>query len=115
MIRRPPRSTLFPYTTLFRSARGEGDARGEGRARGDRRRAAARALRLRLATHQAVADPRRRSHLRRVRRAELRRSADPRQPVKLERHVGGLSLVRKANYLRARGWREDDGGWRSEE
>src|SRR6266478_1205056 len=25
MIRRPPRSTLFPYTTLFRSARGEPD------------------------------------------------------------------------------------------
>src|SRR3989475_2727611 len=24
MIRRPPRSTLFPYTTLFRSFRGEG-------------------------------------------------------------------------------------------
>src|SRR2546430_7527504 len=24
MIRRPPRSTLFPYTTLFRSARGRG-------------------------------------------------------------------------------------------
>src|SRR3989442_5829940 len=24
MIRRPPRSTLFPYTTLFRSAIGEG-------------------------------------------------------------------------------------------
>src|SRR6476619_7837091 len=24
MIRRPPRSTLFPYTTLFRSARGGG-------------------------------------------------------------------------------------------
>src|SRR2546430_3037717 len=23
MIRRPPRSTLFPYTTLFRSTRGE--------------------------------------------------------------------------------------------
>src|SRR3989442_8460405 len=29
MIRRPPRSTLFPYTTLFRSAAG-----GAGRARG---------------------------------------------------------------------------------
>src|SRR3712207_8349790 len=28
MIRRPPRSTLFPYTTLFRS----GDVRGEGQA-----------------------------------------------------------------------------------
>src|SRR3712207_8116051 len=26
MIRRPPRSTLFPYTTLFRSAHGLGEA-----------------------------------------------------------------------------------------
>src|SRR2546430_12141800 len=26
MIRRPPRSTLFPYTTLFRSARVDGGA-----------------------------------------------------------------------------------------
>src|SRR3712207_8676169 len=25
MIRRPPRSTLFPYTTLFRSLRGRGE------------------------------------------------------------------------------------------
>src|SRR3712207_8065744 len=31
MIRRPPRSTLFPYTTLFRSADG---ARQEGEAHG---------------------------------------------------------------------------------
>src|SRR3712207_8553892 len=31
MIRRPPRSTLFPYTTLFRSARG-----GRAHARPDR-------------------------------------------------------------------------------
>src|SRR2546430_9025357 len=31
MIRRPPRSTLFPYTTLFRSDGGDaGDARGLG-------------------------------------------------------------------------------------
>src|SRR3712207_8318107 len=28
MIRRPPRSTLFPYTTLFRSARGRLPCRG---------------------------------------------------------------------------------------
>src|SRR5258708_23939768 len=28
MIRRPPRSTLFPYTTLFRSARRIGRERG---------------------------------------------------------------------------------------
>src|SRR5256886_11712215 len=38
MIRRPPRSTLFPYTTLFRSrerlavARGDGGQRGNGHA-----------------------------------------------------------------------------------
>src|SRR5256885_12163094 len=42
MIRRPPRSTLFPYTTLFRSRgghRGQGDrpARHRGHARGLRR------------------------------------------------------------------------------
>src|SRR3712207_7972076 len=39
MIRRPPRSTLFPYTTLFRSPRGaEGPRaqRRDGRARGPR-------------------------------------------------------------------------------
>src|SRR2546426_7610892 len=40
MIRRPPRSTLFPYTTLFRSPPGQGsqaprlDARRAGRADG---------------------------------------------------------------------------------
>src|ERR1043165_10118679 len=33
MIRRPPRSTLFPYTTLFRSAR---CGTGRGRCRGTR-------------------------------------------------------------------------------
>src|SRR3712207_8297179 len=30
MIRRPPRSTLFPYTTLFRSAEGRRRRRGLG-------------------------------------------------------------------------------------
>src|SRR5258708_30738351 len=42
MIRRPPRSTLFPYTTLFRSLSGRGDGRGRdaARARGVRGRAA---------------------------------------------------------------------------
>src|SRR2546426_8840054 len=30
MIRRPPRSTLFPYTTLFRSRGGSADPRGHG-------------------------------------------------------------------------------------
>src|SRR3712207_7182586 len=37
MIRRPPRSTLFPYTTLFRSQRGEG---AEDRGDADRQRQA---------------------------------------------------------------------------
>src|SRR3712207_7513111 len=36
MIRRPPRSTLFPYTTLFRSDAHAGGGRGGGR--GFRRR-----------------------------------------------------------------------------
>src|SRR5438874_4096621 len=40
MIRRPPRSTLFPYTTLFRSLAGNGDATCAGR-RPDARAAAA--------------------------------------------------------------------------
>src|SRR2546430_5853782 len=45
MIRRPPRSTLFPYTTLFRSAFGLGDERrdrlaveGDARVAGERDR-----------------------------------------------------------------------------
>src|SRR2546430_15859610 len=39
MIRRPPRSTLFPYTTLFRSTRGMTDAARSGAQRpGPRRR-----------------------------------------------------------------------------
>src|SRR3712207_8495085 len=37
MIRRPPRSTLFPYTTLFRSEHGAGGAAGAGRQAPDRR------------------------------------------------------------------------------
>src|SRR5256885_10988373 len=51
MIRRPPRSTLFPYTTLFRSDRGIVD-RGaalerEGDVRQDRSRDAIESLRVR--------------------------------------------------------------------
>src|SRR3712207_7929588 len=36
MIRRPPRSTLFPYTTLFRSLEPQRRDRGEVRRRGRR-------------------------------------------------------------------------------
>src|SRR5256885_6415905 len=50
MIRRPPRSTLFPYTTLFRSRR---DARAV--ARGGRGVLRLRRLRLAYAVHDGVA------------------------------------------------------------
>src|SRR3712207_8736654 len=36
MIRRPPRSTLFPYTTLFRSADPAEEPRDGGKGEGDR-------------------------------------------------------------------------------
>src|SRR2546427_4737539 len=39
MIRRPPRSTLFPYTTLFRSSEGAGERKGSGARRGGEDRA----------------------------------------------------------------------------
>src|SRR5258708_24405479 len=45
MIRRPPRSTLFPYTTLFRSLRQRHAAQGPGLVRRRRARPAAPALR----------------------------------------------------------------------
>src|SRR5258707_6539404 len=35
MIRRPPRSTLFPYTTLFRSDVGDGEVAGGAQVAGD--------------------------------------------------------------------------------
>src|SRR3712207_9333966 len=41
MIRRPPRSTLFPYTTLFRSRGGAADAGHDGSEVGRRRASAA--------------------------------------------------------------------------
>src|SRR3712207_6860466 len=47
MIRRPPRSTLFPYTTLFRS-------RGARACRGGRRRHGRRERRLARARHRAL-------------------------------------------------------------
>src|SRR2546426_3962457 len=47
MIRRPPRSTLFPYTTLFRSRRALRDGPGRGGAALDRARAARHEGRLR--------------------------------------------------------------------
>src|SRR5689334_24553589 len=61
MIRRPPRSTLFPYTTLFRS-RVRGRVHPRGRRGGDRRRAGGRVRRNRRSgePRRQVDDPARR-------------------------------------------------------
>src|SRR5256885_5223579 len=59
MIRRPPRSTLFPYTTLFRSRarRGHGDRGRQGGT--DHRSRRAGVLAGVAGGHQARAEPRR--------------------------------------------------------
>src|SRR2546422_4971795 len=63
MIRRPPRSTLFPYTTLFRSRgldpRGDPHRRGGWRRRPDRPREGGRARKLGEDGPRAPADRRR--------------------------------------------------------
>src|SRR5690625_7263973 len=56
MIRRPPRSTLFPYTTLFRSRRGGG--------RGARwRLCSSRSLRCRTRSEEHTSELQSRGHL----------------------------------------------------
>src|SRR3712207_8754066 len=63
MIRRPPRSTLFPYTTLFRSPRRGARARGAGRrAAGVRRPADGRGADRRAAVRDAAAARRSEEH-----------------------------------------------------
>src|SRR5260221_8487692 len=77
MIRRPPRSTLFPYTTLFRSRRSGGRvARREGGRRGARTQGRA------LAPDRVA-----------LRRGALRRAvreAHGRQPPRSEEHTSEL-------------------------
>src|SRR5256885_12689485 len=60
MVRRPPRSTLFPYTTLFRSRSRAGEARGRLPAEGGRARGPAGRVRAphRLRAGEARADRR---------------------------------------------------------
>src|SRR5574341_1737546 len=53
MIRRPPRSTLFPYTTLFRSAQHRGHRVHEPAHRGDVPRADRKSTRLN-SSHQLI-------------------------------------------------------------
>src|SRR3712207_6961568 len=53
MIRRPPRSTLFPYTTLFRSG---GRCRASGDAPGEEAAAEERALERAVTVHAPAAE-----------------------------------------------------------
>src|SRR2546430_4447644 len=64
MIRRPPRSTLFPYTTLFRSYGAGGRAAGQARAHdGERRLQTVRQIAERVAgAGDALALPRSEEH-----------------------------------------------------
>src|SRR3712207_8597528 len=57
MIRRPPRSPLFPYTTLFRSEERVGDHRHERQEHGRRQAQDSEAERMRIAVTEPAADP----------------------------------------------------------
>src|SRR3712207_7769720 len=61
MMRRPPRSTLFPYTTLFRSGMRAGDRGGRPGVRRDRDRRRRTGL-LRRGRHQGVSELRSEEH-----------------------------------------------------
>src|SRR3712207_7331803 len=69
MIRRPPRSTLFPYTTLFRSA---GAAESCGRRRRSRDARRARRVGARVGARRRTSGGRRRVRRRRGLRREVR-------------------------------------------
>src|SRR3712207_8380489 len=84
MIRRPPRSTLFPYTTLFRS-------------HGHRRRAGGRGL----AAPPAAADPRDRAQVGRRRAAQrvrrLLRSEEHTSELQSRQYLVCRLLLEKKN------------------
>src|SRR5256885_7406515 len=89
MIRRPPRSTLFPYTTLFRSE-------GKGQPQVQEDRPGLPRLALWQGTHSAAAKARRQGRLRpdaaardgARRGAEVHLAADP--PARSEEHTSEL-------------------------
>src|SRR5436190_6579156 len=88
MIRRPPRSTLFPYTTLFRPA-GPRLGPGQGDRRGRAARPGAGAGLLRLVPRAGGAVPGRR-----VDRAPAGAASPPRRPDPAARRVRPPRLSR---------------------
>src|SRR5260370_34284761 len=110
MIRRPPRSTLFPYTTLFRSLAGEHiemvepeihhyfvqlprtqqcseEARLAGVPQDDRHPFALRLLQLRIGL-EAMQDAQRPVKLAQLHRGEVQRAELREAPPQLDRRVG---------------------------
>src|SRR5256885_11830319 len=92
MIRRPPRSTLFPYTTLFRSP-----AAAEGVRRGHHLRPEQR-VRFRLPARQHEVPPRRLRPARAALRSE-EHTSELQSPCNL---VCRLLLEKKKRYLLSR-------------
>src|SRR3712207_7043354 len=86
MIRRPPRSTLFPYTTLFRS---EGDE-GRGGEQGDEGRAGLHQKVSGPTTAPTGARPTPRRRSRGSRRPPGRPAAPPGRPSRSEEHTSEL-------------------------
>src|SRR5256885_2897343 len=91
MIRRPPRSTLFPYTTLFRSQHASGRDRGRGDPRPGTRQLVSRGAR-----HAARCAPRRAAGQRRLRSEE--HTSELQSPCNL---VCRLLLEKKKEVLKA--------------
>src|SRR2546422_10248757 len=101
MIRRPPRSTLFPYTTLFRSRAREGQRgardRRESAARPDREAGdVARASRIQDIEHVAVyrqADRQRAARRGAAREGEAPPGAQDRKSTRLNSSHGYISYA----------------------
>src|SRR5256885_7621913 len=84
MIRQPPRSTLFPYTTLFRSALGSD------RARKRHRRLQPAAVRLRVVTDEHVVQDGQRAEQRDVLKRAREAAADHLMRTRSEEHTSEL-------------------------
>src|SRR5438874_9247570 len=94
MLRRPPRSTLFPYTTLFRSS----DDRAQSLDRGARRRGCP--GRVGRRRHQPAPRHRRREHGREEGQRQERRSEEHTSELQSRRDiVCRLLLEKKKKYL----------------
>src|SRR3712207_7185874 len=91
MIRRPPRSTLFPYTTLFRSRGRHGDQ--------DRRDFALAVGRAQPVEAQARLDVGRQD--RGVRGAELSRSEEHTSELQSRQYLVCRLLLEKSTWIRA--------------